>query len=205
MSISRASLEEEVYLRGLTGFLVGEKLYEGFKRIAFVTFADRICCSIVAAQIAGYMHRYGYGSGSFKVFFYEEGREDELARQVESFKPDAVSLMMGGEQKMSRVASATREVLKAFSRRGLRVPVIFHVRVFLATKQLSSLLADEEVSSYLGSLPELRVFTADLGAKKFFFNRISLEGGKLALRKFAESDLTEEHVDLLKRSLPPPE
>lgn len=205
MSMSRASLGEEVYLRGLTGFLTGATLYEGYKRIAVVTVADRICCSIVAAQVAGYMHRHGYGNGVFKVFFYEEGGEDALAEEVASMKPDAVSIVLGGEQKMSFVASATQRVLKAFARRRIQVPIVFHVRVFLATKQLTTLLSDPELAGYLGSLPEVRVFTADLNAGKFNYSKILFTEGKPSLVKYAESNLTEEHVELLKKSLPPPE
>lgn len=205
MSISRATLEEEVYLRGLTGFLIGENLYEGYSKIAIITVADRICCSVVSAQIAGYMHRYGYGKGSFKVFFYEDGKAEKIVDEVLAMKPEAISIMLGGEQKMSFVSSATHELIKTLSKKKSNIPIIFHVRVFLATKQLSTLLADKEIASYLSSIPEIRVFTADLNAKKFLYSRIKVSESKALLFKFAESTLTEEHVELLKRSLPPPE
>ena len=55
---------------------------------------------------------------------------------------------------------------------------------------------------WLEGLTEIRVFTADLDVKKFFFNRVKIAGEKATLAPHREVLLADEHVDLLKRSIP---
>ncbi|MGC8614069.1 MAG: hypothetical protein ACP5L2_07540 [Conexivisphaera sp.] len=42
-TISRASLDQEIYLRSLTGYLVGKHLLAGYRKVAVLTHPDRIC------------------------------------------------------------------------------------------------------------------------------------------------------------------
>lgn len=203
---SRASLEEEIYLRSLTGLLVGRHLLMGFQRVAVVTVPDRICSSLAAATATSFLGSLaGYREGAARVFTYEPGRERELARRVVEFRPDAVYIVYGGEQRMSYVANITRRTLEALAEEGYRGALLIHVRVFLATNRLQTVLADERIRGYLASLPEIRVFTADLQRREFLFHRVSINGTAVRLETYCRVPLTEEHVALLRISLPPPE
>ncbi|MFQ1021434.1 hypothetical protein [Tardisphaera saccharovorans] len=202
MSASRASLEEEVYLRALTGRLVGLHLFEGVNKLLILSHPDRICESISTAAIVAYYERAGYGEGKVKVVNFDGTQK--IGDQVVQFKPDGVYLAFGGEERMTEVAELTTEAFKQLMAAKYAGSLLVHVRVWLATKQLSFALSQAEVLAWLKSLREIRVFTADASARKFSFFKVKISDGKTELIKYAEEDITQEHADLLKRSLPPP-
>ncbi len=203
-AISRASLEEEIYLRSLTGYLVGKNLLEGFKKVAVITYPDRICSAMSAALLSSYLSLYGYKNEAGMVFVYEENKLNEISEKIAKGGFDAVYISLGGEQKMSYVSEMTKKIIESLRRFSFKGALAIHVRAWLATKQLSNILSEKELKDYLTSLKEIRVFTADLQNKLFLFHKIKIED-TLKLSKFKEEKLTEEHVKLLQISLPPPE
>ncbi|ACB40361.1 hypothetical protein [Pyrobaculum neutrophilum] len=202
---SRASLEQEIYLRSLTGYLVGQNLLEGYKRVAVITYPDRICSAMAAALATSYIAKGNYRDEAAAVFTYEDGKEAEVAKKVVDYKPDIVYLSFGGEQKLSYVAEITKKILSALSQAGYKGALGIHVRVWLATKQLSAVLADKKLADYLASLKEVRLFTADVPNRKFLFHKVKIEGGAAKPEKYKEVEITAEHAKLLSISLPPPE
>ncbi|KAA8922024.1 MAG: hypothetical protein F6Q11_06595 [Thermoplasma sp.] len=205
MASSRASLEQEVYLRSLTGRLVGMYEFQGFQKVAIISYPDRICESISTAAAVAFFDKYGYSENRLSIFDYGDDI-DSTARKIVEKDFDAVYIAFGGEQKMSEVSAMFRKTLDALRNAGFRKALLIHVRAWLATKQLSSIISDQNLKNYLRSLPEIRLFTADAAAKKFFFHRVRIdESGSVKLEKYAEENITQEHADLLKISLPPPE
>jgi hypothetical protein len=202
---SRASLPEEIYLRSLTGYLVGQNLLEGYKKVAVVTYPDRICSAMAAALVTSYISKGNYRDGAGAVFTYEEGKETETARKVVEYGADIVYIAYGGEQKMSYVAEITKRTIAALAEAGYKGALGIHVRVWLATKQLSNVLADAALAKYLASLPEIKLFTADVPNRKFFFHKVKIEGNAARPEKYNEVEITAEHAKLLSISLPPPE
>lgn len=204
-TMSRASLEQEVYLRALTGYVVGQNLFDGFKKIAIITYPDRICSSMASALATSLISKYGYKGNFVMVFNYEENKEKELVKKIKEFRPDAIYISFGGEQKLSYVSKITYNLLVNLMEEKCMASLVIHVRTWLATKQLSNILSDERLRKYLESLKEIRLFTADLQNKKFIFHRVKIEGNNVKLEKIKEFDITDEHVSLLKISLPPSE
>ncbi|MGC9071690.1 MAG: hypothetical protein ACP5HK_03215 [Acidilobus sp.] len=199
----RLSIGEEVYLRALTGRLVGRELFKGYNRIAIISYPDRVCESIAAAAAVAYLERFGYGPSKVTVFDYQPD-VDSLADKVVRWMPEAVYMAFGGEQKMADVNDMTIKVLKALARKGFKGALLIHVRAWLATKQFSTVTSDAELKAYLRSLKEIRLFTADANAKKFFFNMVKVnEDGSFSLTRYSEEEITDEHAQLLKLSLPP--
>lgn len=203
-AVSRASLEEEIYLRSLTGYLVGKNLLDGFKKVAVITYPDRICSAMSAALLTSFISQYGYKSEAGMVFTYEENKLSEISEKIAKGGYDVVYLSLGGEQKMSSVSEMTKKIVEALKRSNYKGALAIHVRAWLATKQLSNVLSEKELKDYLMSLKEIRVFTADLQNRLFLFHKVKIEDTP-KLTKFKEEKLTEEHVKLLQISLPPPE
>lgn len=200
----KLSIGEEVYLRALTGRLVGIHLFKDFNKIAILTYPDRICESISAAAATAYLDTYGYGPGKVMVFDYSENI-DEVAKKIVSWGAEAVYLAFGGEQRLALVDEVTKKSLKGLKAAGFKGSLLIHVRTWLATKQFATASSDPEILSYLRSIKEVRLFTADAGAKKMFFHRVNFdEKGAPSLSKYSEVEITQEHADLLKLSLPPP-
>ncbi len=197
-------LNDEIYLRALTGRLVGEHLFDGFKRVAVIVFPDRICSALAAGVLSSFTYHAGYREGVGAVFIYDENI-GETAKRIVTEGFDATFIAYGGEQKLSFVNEALIATLKALMSAGYEKALIIHVRAFLASRQLSTVLQDESLARWLEGLPEIRVFTADLNAKKFIFNKLRIINGKPALTPYREALLTDEHVELLRKSIPPPE
>lgn len=204
-AISHASLDQEIYLRSLTGYLVGRHLLTDFRRVAVLAHPDRICSAMAAAALASYEASGNYRDAAGAVFLMEQGKEDDAAGAVVKYGADAAYLSFGGEQRMSEVASLTARAVGALARAGYRGALLIHVRAWLATKQLSSLLSDPALAAYLRELRDIRVFTADAAVRKFFFNRVHIGESGAALERYAEAEITKEHADLLRISLPPSE
>jgi len=198
------TIGEEVYLRALTGYFIGSELLRGAGRVALVPLNDRICLSIASATAATYWALNGRREKLVSVFEYNPANPRETASRVASWGPDTVMILFGGESRMSDVSRYTVDFLRALSGSGFKGRLVIHVRTWLATNKLQTVLADGELSRYLESLPEVRVFTADLAAKKFLFHRVAVKGGQASLETFAQAELTDEHIHLLKNSLPPP-
>jgi len=202
-SSGKLSIGEEAYLRALTGRLVGIGLFKGFNKVAVIPYPDRICESVAAAAAVAYLDAYGYGPGKVAFFDYSDNMDD-VARRVVSWGPEAVYIAFGGEQRMSLVSEATAKTLKSLRSAGFKGALLIHVRAWLATKQLSTLLSDPALKEYIASLKEIRLFTADANAKKFFFQAVKVTPeGNVSLSKYMDVDITDEHANLLKLSLPP--
>jgi len=87
---------------------------------------------------------------------------------------------------------------------GYNGALAIHVRTWIATKHFSTILSDEKLRKRLENLPEIRTFTADLNAKKLVFSRVKIND-KTITTPYREALLTDEHVSLLNKSIPPPE
>jgi hypothetical protein len=197
------SIGEEAYLRVLTGRLVGMGLLRGFSRVAIIPYPDRICESLAAAAATAYLDSYGYAPGKVAFFDYSDD-VDGVARKVVSWGADAAFIAFGGEQRMPYVAEIFAKTLESLRSAGYGGALLIHVRVWLATKQLSSVLSNASLRDYLSSAREIRLFTADANARKFFFHTVRvLPDGGVSLSKYSEMDITDEHAALLKLSLPP--
>jgi len=115
-----------------------------------------------------------------------------------------VYIAFGGEQRLSLVNEAAINTLKALMEAGYNGALAIHVRTWMVTKHLSTILSDEKLRKWLENLPEIRTFTADLNAKKLVFSRVKIND-KTITTPYREALLTDEHVSLLNKSTPPPE
>ncbi|BFI73674.1 hypothetical protein YN1_6610 [Nanoarchaeota archaeon] len=201
-TISRASLDQEIYLRGLTGYFTGRDLLEGYKRVAIILYPDRICSSMVGAVIGGFLSKGNYKDESAKVFLYEENKLSETIKEVLKYNPDAIFIVFGGEQKLSVINDMTKKTIEELMKNNYNKALLIHGRTWLATKQLSTILSDQKIKDYLKSLPDIRTFIADVQNKKIGFYKIKIEES-IKLEKYAEENITDEHANLLKISVPP--
>lgn len=196
------SIPEEVYLRALTGYLVGRNLLENADRVAIIALPDRICLSIAASVATSLISKRGYSESEGKIRIFDNSRES-IRRAINEFKPDTVVLLYGGEHSLLEVKEAFINTLKELSKNGFKGTLIIHVRILLATNKLNDILSDAELVEYLNTLREVRTFTADLPQGKFFYYRVEFTPREIVMKKIGESNLTSEHISLLKASLPP--
>jgi len=200
-TMSLASLEEEIYLRGLTGYIVAKRIFDGYKNIAIITYPDRICSSLSSSLVSSLISKQGYRDKIARIYLYDDNKLNDIAKDIVKNNFDSVFIAYGGEQKISYVSEITKKTILALKNAGYKNSLLIHVRIWIATKQLSEILNDE-IREYLKSLKEIRVFTADLQNKLFLFHKVKIDN-EIKLEKYAEEKLTDEHVELLKKSVPP--
>ena len=189
------TFEEEIYLRALTGRLVGKALADlGLNKLAVVASRNVICSSIAAATEATFITLSG---GVTYHFMAESGSEGELAKRLREFSAQAVLLQFGGEAPIEDTKRSFVRLLRAMAEEEVPGSLIIHVRIF-AAGGLKEALEGEKVRKYLESR-DVFVYTVGFDEGKVYVNKVSIPS--LELMRLAEYHVTLEHADLLNRSL----
>ncbi len=124
------TFEEEIYLRALTGRLVGKALADlDLNKVAVVSSKNVICSSIAAATEATSLTLSG---GATHHFMVEHGKEKELAGRLREFSAQAILLQFGGETPFEETKGSFIELLKAMAEEGGPGSLVIHVRIFAA-------------------------------------------------------------------------
>ncbi len=196
--MAKTTFAEEIYLRALTGRIIGAHMLVDYARVAFVSPKNIICGAISAAAEAAYIQTTAAQAAHFIV---EPGREAETAQALADFQPEAVVLMFGGETPIEETKALFVATLKALAEAGVAADLIVHVRIF-AVGGLQMALQDEAVQDYLFET-DVFVYTADLDKGLFIYNMVYFgeQPDELTLDPLAAFPVTVEHADLLNRSL----
>ncbi len=192
------TFEEEIYLRALTGRLVGKALADlGLNKVAVVAPKNIICSSIATATEAAFIDHTG---GVTYHFMVELGKnEEEIAKRLKEFGAQVIVLQFGGESPIEEVKASFVKLLKAMAKENVPGAIVFHVRIF-AAGGVKQALQDEEIKKYLEA-KDLYVYTVGFDEGKVYVNKVIIEGGETKLQKITEYHVTLEHADLLNRSL----
>jgi len=81
-TMSLASLEEEIYLRGLTGYIVAKRIFDGYKNIAIITYPDRICSSLSSSLVSSLISKQGYRDKIARIYLYDENKLNDIAKDI---------------------------------------------------------------------------------------------------------------------------
>jgi len=195
--MAKTTFAEEIYLRALTGKVVGEHILSVYNKVAVISVKNTICSAISAAAEAAFVMNT---SGRAAHFVVEHGTADEVVKQIVKFDPHAVILMFGGETPIEDTKELFVETLKEISRANLEVDIIIHVRIF-AAGGLQEAVKDKDILEYLKD-SDVYVYTVNFDEGLILLNEIFfLDDGEIKLEKISEIPVTVEHADLLNRSL----
>ncbi len=190
------TFEEEIYLRALTGRMVGKAVSDlGVSKLAVVAPRNIICSSIATATEAAFLDHSG---GVTYHFLVEPGKEAEIAGRLVEFKPQATLLQFGGETPIEETKKSFVELMKQMAEKNVPGDIVVHVRIF-AAGGFAEAVKDEKVKKYLQERNVL-VYTVDFDKGKVLVNKIELVD-ELKLVPIREYHVTLEHADLLNRSL----
>ncbi len=191
------TFEEEIYLRTLTGRMVGKAAADlGVKKLAVVAPKNIICSSIATATEASFLD---YTGGVTYHFMVEPGKnEEDVVARLKEFKPQATLLQFGGETPIETIKESFVKTLKEMAAKEVPGDIIVHVRIF-AAGGLAKAFEDESVKKYLAGRTVL-VYTVDFDRGKVIVNKVDVEG-EIKLTPVVEYHVTLEHADLLNRSL----
>ncbi len=196
--MAKTTFAEEIYLRALTGRIIGAHMLVDYAKVAFISPKNIICGAISAAAEAAYIQATAAQAAHFIV---EPGKEAEAAQALAAFQPEAIVLMFGGETPIEETKSMFVTTLKALAEAGVEADLVVHVRIF-AVGGLSLALQDQTVREYLWDT-DVFVYTADLDRGLFIYNVVYFgeKAEDLELDPLAAFPVTVEHADLLNRSL----
>ncbi len=195
--MAKTSFGEEIYLRALTGKMVGELLLSEYNKVAVISPKNIICAAISAAAEAAFVSASG---GRAAHFIAEKGKLGEMVEKVKEFSPEAVVLMFGGETPIEETKELFVETLREMATQALEAELIFHVRIFAASG-LEEAVKEEAIKDYLRN-SVLFVYTVDLEKGLLLYNALDVdEEGGLYVEKLEEYPVSAEHAELLNRSL----
>ena len=195
--MARTNFAEEIYLRALTGKIVGEHILGVYNKVAVISVKNIICSSISAAAEAAFVMKT---QGRAAHFVVENGNISNIAKEVAGFAPNAVVLMFGGESPIEESKRLFVETLKALTQVDVDADIIIHVRIF-AAGGLNEAIKYKDITEFLNER-EVYVYTVDFDGGFIILNDVYLEdNGEIVLSKLSEIPVTVEHADLLNRSL----
>ena len=191
--MAKTTFAEEVYLRALTGRLVGEDLLAGYNKVAVVSMKNIICCSTATAAESAFISQTG---GKAWHFIVERGNENEVAKKLQEYDGEAILLLFGGETPIEEGKQIFVKLLEEMAKLDIIADIIIHVRIF-AAGGLDGI--NEEVKKYLQER-NVYVYTFDLDNGLMLIHEIELDD-TITLHKIAELPITCEHANLLNKSL----
>ncbi|NPA92099.1 MAG: hypothetical protein GXO56_00280 [Chloroflexi bacterium] len=195
--MAKTTFGEEIYLRALTGKIIGAQMVSDYAKVAFIAPKNIICSAISAAAEAAYIRETGAQAAHFVV---TPGEEAAVAEAVAAFQPEAIVLMFGGETPIEETKALFTSTLKALAEAEIFADLVVHVRIF-AVGGLQAALEDEAIREYLLD-NEVFVYTADLDKGLFIYNiAIINDDNSIVLDELLAFPVTVEHADLLNRSL----
>ncbi len=193
----KTTFAEEIYLRALTGKVVGQHILSEYNKIAVISTRNIICSALSAAAESVFSADSG---GKGKHFVVNESNVNEVIQSVEKFSPEAILLMFGGETPIEETKKLFTETLKQLAKTNREYDIIVHVRIF-AAGGLKEAIEDQQILTYLQN-NRATVYTVDFEKGELIYNEIYLASKEtIQLEQIAEIPLTVEHADLLNRSL----
>ncbi len=191
------TFSEEIYLRALTGKVVGEAILTEYSKVAVISTKNIICSALSAAAEAVFSNNT---NGTISHFIVEENQIESTIKSVIEFNPDAVLLMFGGETPIEQTMLLFNQTLQELAKSNQEMAIIVHVRIF-AAQGLHEAVKDKSILSFLQN-NEVFVYTIDLEKGKLVYNEVFIPTSqKIKLEPILEVALTLEHADLLNRSL----
>ncbi len=193
--MAKTTFAEEVYLRALTGRLIGEDLLASYNKVAVVSMKNIICCSTAAAAEASFISQTG---GKAWHFMVEKGEENSIAKQLEEYDSEAILLLFGGETPIQEAKELFSKLLEEMASLDIIADIVIHVRIF-AAGGLDEAIKNEKVKEYLQKR-NVYVYTFDLDNGMMLVHEIEINDG-ITLHRIAELPITCEHANLLNKSL----
>ena len=193
--MAKTTFAEEVYLRALTGRLVGEDLLASYNKVAVVSMKNIICCSTATAAESAFISQTG---GKAWHFIVEKGNEKEVAEQLKEYDGDAILLLFGGETPIEEAKELFSNLLEEMALHEIVADIIIHVRIF-AAGGLDEAIKNEKIKEYLKER-NVYLYTFDLDNGLMLVHEMEFNDG-MKLHRIAELPITCEHANLLNKSL----
>ncbi len=198
--MTRLLPEERVELGIYNGSLMGFSLKD-YNKIAVVSQLGIQCIATASSLISVFLE---LTRGEAKYFPIVRERLKDLIVSLEAYNPQAVVIIVGGEERLEECQALLRKMLDELAERGFKSDLVVCLRGYLAGCIRDIATANINILSYMELMKYLRGWSIlthdiDLERKRMVFGRITLIDSSVKFEEIASFPLSARHYDLLRK------
>jgi len=189
-------LEEKIYMKALTGMVLGGTALKNYQRVAVIGMEHILCSAASAALEASFMQASG---GNIAHFLAQKGRVEEMVSDILEYDPEIVVMLYAETPEPGQNKELFLETMKVVAEKDMEADLLFDP-VTLTNGALDEAVKNHEIQMHLME-KESFGFTIDLDNGRILMNVIDIENAEIMMDVIEEYKLTVEHAALLNRAL----
>ncbi len=188
--------EEEIYMKMLTGMVLGGTALKNYQRIAVVGTEHILSASASSAILASFIPA---SKGNAAYFVAKKGEVKEMVANIAEFDPEIVVMLYAESPEPGLNRELFLETMREMTEIDLEADLLFDPMT-LDNGNLAEGVKPDDVQRHMQEI-ESFVFTLDLDNGKIVMNIIEVDNGEVMVDPIEEYKLTVEHTVLLNRGL----
>ncbi len=187
-------IEEKIYMKALTGMVLGGTALKNYQRIAVIGMEHILCAAASGATEASFMLGSG---GNITHLVARKDKIKEMVGNIAEYDPEIVVMLFAESPEPGLNRELFLETMKEIAGVELDTDLLFDPMT-LMNGTLAEAVKDIEVQRYMQDI-ESFVFTLDLDTGRIVMNIIEVDNGEVMIDPIEEYKLTVEHTLLLNR------
>ncbi|GEM_PF-2432690 len=189
-------IEEKIYLKTLTGMVLGGTALKNYQKIAVIGMEHILCSAASAALEASFMLTT---NGNARHFVAKKGEIKEMVGDIAEYDPEIVVMLFAESPEPGLNRELFMETIKEMAEISLDSDLLFEP-MSLGNGTLAEAVKESEVARHLMEI-ESFAFTLDLDRGEMVMNVIDIDNTELMVDAIEEYNLTVEHTVLLNRAI----
>ncbi len=194
--MTEMKLEEKIYMKMLTGTVLGGTALKNYQKIAVVGMEHILCASAGSAVLASFLPA---SKGNAAYFLAQKGQIKEMVGNIAEYDPEIVVMLFAESPEPGLNRELFLETMKEMGNIELDTDLLFDPMT-LMVGALAEAVKDIEVQRHMQDI-ESFVFTLDLDNGQIVMNIIEVDNGEVMIDPIEEYKLTVEHTILLNRAI----
>ena len=188
--------EEKIYMKALTGMVLGGTALKNYQKIAVIGMEHLLCTAASASMEASFMLE---GRGNITHLLAKKGGIKEMVAKIAEYDPEIVVLLFAESPEPGLNRELFLETMKEIANVALDTDLLFEPMT-LGNGTLAEAVKDVEIERHMQEI-ESFVFTLDLDNGEMVMNVIDIDNGEVMVDPIEEYKLTVEHTVLLNRAI----
>ncbi len=188
--------EEKIYMKALTGMVLGGTALKNYQKIAVIGMEHILCIAASAAMEASFMLE---GGGNITHLIPKKGEIKEMVAKIAEYDPEIVVMLYAESPEPGLNRELFLETMKEIADTALDADLMLDPMTIMSGT-LAEAVKDIEIERHMQDI-ESFVFTIDLDNGEMVMNVIDIDNGEVMLDPIEEYKLTVEHTILLNRAL----
>jgi len=194
--LTEMKTEEKIYMKALTGMVLGGTALKNYQKIAVIAMEHILCSAASAAMEASFMLE---GGGNITHLIAKKGEIKEMVAKIAEYDPEIVVMLYAESPEPGLNRELFLETMKEIADTALDTDLMLDPMT-LMSGTLAEAVKDIEIERHMQDI-ESFAFTIDLDNGEMVMNVIDIDNGEVMLDPIEEYKLTVEHTILLNRAL----